>query len=166
MKKTVILIRHAKSSWKHPELEDMQRPLNGRGKRDAPVMGKRFKELNLKPDLMLSSPAKRALKTARTFADQIGYPKKGILIENDIYHGGPAQILNCLRALEESTTRVCLFGHNPSITTLASMLCDFTEDTIPTCGMVGISFEVNSWSEVAQGRGTMLFFEYPKKYQS
>lgn len=161
--KTLYLVRHAKSSWKELDVDDIDRPLNKRGKRDAPFMGQRLKQHGVLPDLMLSSPAKRALRTARTIAKELDYPKGDILIEDGLYLQGISAILQVIRALDDRHDTIMLFGHNPDFTTLAEHLTDYQIDNIPTCGIFCIDFNVGSWKEVAEANGNFVFFDYPKK---
>lgn len=162
--KRLYLIRHAKSSWKDQDLTDIERPLNTRGKRDAPCMGKRLKDLKVHPDLIVSSPAKRALKTAKVIAREIGYPKKRIETDESIYLAGVSTLLLVIQNIEDSYQQVILFGHNPGFTELAEYLTDQQFDNIPTCGIVCMDFDIESWKEVAEGKGILVSFDYPKKY--
>lgn len=163
--KRLYLVRHAKSSWKDATLEDFDRPLNKRGKQDAPLMGKLFKShYKLSPDLIVSSPAKRAAKTAKVIAKEIGFPKKQIVYEGAIYEAGVPPLLSVIRKIDDSADQVMLFGHNPGLTMLAEYLIGVVVDNIPTCGIFCIDFDVDSWKEVGEGRGKEVFFDYPKKH--
>ncbi len=162
--KRLYLIRHAKSSWKHQDLDDFDRPLNNRGKRDAPNMGKRLKEQNAAPDLLLSSPANRALTTAETIAGEIGYPIENIEADEDIYLAGVTTLLTVIKNITNDHHTVFLFGHNPGFTELANALANIRIDNVPTCGIVCIDFEIASWKQVGVGKGTLVSFEYPKQF--
>ena len=161
--KNLYIIRHAKSSWKFPELADSDRPLNKRGKRDAPEMGRRLKVRGAVPDLILSSPAKRAQKTAKIIAEAVGYPPKKVRFQNAIYHGGIDNILNVLTEMENHIECIFLVGHNPSLTYFANNLAGTEIDNIPTCGIVRVDFSVDTWRKITWGKGTFIFFDYPKK---
>jgi phosphohistidine phosphatase len=163
--KQLYLVRHAKSSWKNPELADMERPLNKRGKRDAPFMGKRLSRHNVQPDLIISSPAKRALSTAKSIAQEIGYPRKRIVANESVYMASVQTLLKTIQDIDESHSRAILLGHNPGLTELAVRLSQHQVDNIPTCGIFCIDFNVDSWKEVSEGTGTFAFFDYPKKHQ-
>ena len=165
MAKYLILIRHAKSSWENPSLRDFDRPLNGRGQRDAPEMGRRLAEKEIIADLMLTSPANRAITTCQTIAEKIGYPLKAIEKDEEIYHAGPSTLLEVVRSIDDSWRTVLLFGHNPGFTDFANALNNTDIENIPTCGMVSIKFEVNSWQDISYGSGIQLEFDYPKKKQ-
>ncbi len=162
--KRLYLVRHAKSSWKDATLEDFDRPLNKRGQRDAPFMGKRLKFYKVSPDLIMSSPAKRAAKTAKVIAEEIGFPKKQIVYEDAIYEAGVKSLLRVIREINDSASQVLLFGHNPGLTMLAEYLSDAVIDNIPTCGVFCLDFNVTSWENVEEGKGTIVFFDYPKKH--
>ena len=162
--KRLYLIRHAKSSWNEPDLADIDRPLNKRGKRDAPFMGKRLKEGHrVNPDIIISSPAKRALRTAKIIAKEINYPKEKIEIKDSLYGSGVEAMLNVIQYLDDSLNEVMLFGHNPDLTSLANYLSNHEVDNIPTCGIFCVDFDVKSWRDVEGGKGIFKFFDYPKK---
>jgi phosphohistidine phosphatase len=164
--KTVILVRHAKSSWKDPGLKDFDRPLNKRGKRDAPFMGKKLKERKIMPGLILSSPAKRARKTATEIAKAIGYPKNKIQYNEDIYHSSAQYLLQLVRKQDDTHETIMLFGHNPDFNDFADLLLgDNPVMNIPTTGVHCIKFDVDSWKKVKEGKGRSVFFDYPKSYQ-
>ncbi len=163
--KTVILVRHAKSSWKDSSRKDFDRPLNERGKRDAPLMGEKLKERKILPGLILSSPAKRAKKTAIVIAKAIGYPAKKIRFEDKMYHSGAGALLEMVRAQEDAHETIMLFGHNPDFSDLAEMLLQRKPGySIPTTGVCCIRFPVDSWRKVQQGEGETVFFDYPKRH--
>ncbi|HEY5919342.1 MAG TPA: histidine phosphatase family protein [Chryseolinea sp.] len=162
--KTLFIIRHAKSSWDASNVDDFDRPLNERGKRDAPRMGKRFKEKDIHPDLMVSSPAKRALSTAKKIAEVLKYKKDDIKSDRRLYHADEETILTVIRELKENRSVVMLFGHNPGLTEFVNSLMDGSQDidNIPTCGVVAFQFSIEHWTEIDWGKGKMLFFDYPK----
>jgi len=163
--KTIVLVRHAKSSWKDPSLDDFDRPLNKRGKRNAPFMGEKLKERRIMPDLILSSPAKRAKKTARAIAEKIGYPKKKIIFDDNMYHSNERYLLELVRNQDDKYETLMLFGHNPDFNNFADILLKKNPvDNIPTTGVYGIRFNVDRWKKVREGKGKSLFFSYPKRY--
>ena len=161
--KRLYLVRHAKSSWKDPGLTDRERPLNTRGKRDAPRMGQRLAEQGVEPDLILSSPAKRALKTAKAVAKKIGYPKDRIEVRKAIYTGGPTDVLTEVRGVDDSVRQLMVFGHNPGFTELANALTEQQIDNLPSCGVFCVDFDVGPWSDVSPGQGIFVCLDYPKK---
>src|SRR5215470_8706335 len=111
--KTLYLVRHAKSSRDDPSLPDKERPLNKRGRRDAPRMGERLAKRDVKPDLILSSPAVRALATAEIVSRKLGYAIKDIVVDERLYGADPNDLLDVIHELGEKPKRVMLFGHNP-----------------------------------------------------
>lgn len=159
----LYLIRHAKSSWENTALSDFERPLNDRGERDAPVMGQRLKIRNVTPDLILSSPANRAFKTATIIAASIGYPAEKIKTDKNLYHAEDAELLRIVQQLDDAHQCVWLFGHNPGLTDFVNQLTTEFIDNIPTCGIVACSLAVTTWDEVDWKKGTVVYFDYPKK---
>src|SRR5215212_7629717 len=111
--KTLILVRHAKSSWDTPGLSDFDRPLNERGKKDAPEMAKRVKEKDIKIDQFVSSPAKRAKKTAKYFAEEFNADKNDIKLEEELYLATPSAFSNTIDKLDDEHKTVAMFAHNP-----------------------------------------------------
>lgn len=161
--KELFLVRHAKSSWDDPTLSDFERPLNERGKRDAPFMGAHLADLGIKPDLIISSPAKRAKKTAKILAEALGYDLQKIEYKEAIYEASAQSLLYIVCQLPDSAKRVMIVGHNPGLTMLANILDDIVIDNIPTCGVVGVTFDTGSWSEACRMKGHTVMFDYPKK---
>ena len=160
--KTLILVRHAKSSWDYPNLSDFDRPLNGRGKRDAPGMGRYLAEQGIHADLIVSSPANRAITTARVIQEHQGRPKPAMVEERSLYHASASTILRVVQSQPEGVNSLMVFGHNPGFTDCANRLCDGDIDNIPTCGVVGIRFDVSRWSDVGFGDGEQQYFYSPK----
>lgn len=160
--KTLYIIRHAKSSWDDPNLDDFDRPLNERGEKDAPRMGKRLKEREVTADLMISSPAKRALKTCKAIGKILEYPKDKIREETKLYHADADRILSVLKAIKDSNDVVMIFGHNPGLTEFANQLLNKAIMNVPTAGVVAGKLNINSWKDIRFGCGEMLFFDFPK----
>ena len=162
--KHLILVRHAKSSWKDTELEDHERPLGKRGERDAPFMAKKFLEKKIDVDLMVSSTAVRALSTAREFAKKADYKKDKILRVSELYLAEVDDLFNYIQNLDDDYKTVMLFGHNNGITWFANALTDGGIENIPTCGIASIDIDVKSWKDAKSGSGKLRFFDYPKMY--
>lgn len=162
--KRLYLIRHAKSSWKNPDLADFERPLNKRGKGDVPYMGERLNQYKVKPDLIISSPAKRALKTAQIMAKKINFPRGKIIADESIYGGDISVLLRVIRNIDNSFKQVMLFGHNPDFSILAEYLTNYQVKNIPTCGIFCLDLNIDSWKEISSGKGVFVFFDYPKKH--
>jgi phosphohistidine phosphatase len=163
--KTLILVRHAKSDWGSGSTTDFDRPLNARGKKDAPFMGELIRDKKFKPELILSSPANRAKTTAIEIAKILFYPENKIEFVDRIYNGGNRDILKIINAIDNSINNAMLFGHNPDITSLVTLLSDGFVDNMPTCGVACIDFNIENWNEISDNRsGNLRFFEYPKLY--
>lgn len=164
--KTIILIRHAKSSWKFPELKDIDRPLNERGLNDAPIMGKVLKDLEMIPDLIISSPAVRAMSTAKMMANELNYLEQQIATSPKLYLEPESKLLKVIKKTDDKFNTLFIIGHNPGLTDLANDLAGTSIDNIPTAGVFGIQFENDTWSEIKKGKGKNIFFEVPKKYRN
>lgn len=160
--KTLILIRHAKSSWDEIGMDDAERPLNERGKKDAPQMASRLKEKKLDVDLFISSPAKRAYKTAKFFAEEYGLEKKEILIVNKLYGASVGGFLEVISTIEDKHKTAAIFSHNPGITEFANTLTSVHIDNIPTCGIFAVQAITDKWSDFPRAEKNFLFFDYPK----
>ena len=161
--KRLVLIRHAKSSWKNPGLRDFDRPLNKRGKADAPEIGRRLAQRSLMPDRLLSSPAKRAIRTAEIIADAIGFPAGRISHMDRLYGAGAADLMGILRELDDGDDIVYLVGHNPGLTDLINSICSDFLDNLPTCGVFCADFEISSWKETGGHKGQCVFVDVPKQ---
>lgn len=162
--KTLFLVRHAKSSWKYPDLDDFERPLNKRGRKNAPFMGSILKGLQVNAELILSSPAIRAAITARTIALCLDYPLEDIVYSEASYHASEHDLLDVVAGQDDRFKGVMLVGHNPGLTTLANSVGDTPISNIPTCGACGFELNILNWNDVRNHRGKLIFFEYPKKH--
>ncbi len=161
--KRLTLVRHAKSSWSEAGLPDFERPLNERGKRDAPGMGTRLAAAGFRPDRLVSSPARRARATAKRIAREIGYPRQDIVLEPDLYGAAPDALLAVIHGLPGALEHVALVGHNPGLTELHNRLADVRIDNIPTTGVVQLELAIDDWNEVDEGCARLLAFDYPKQ---
>lgn len=162
--RTLYLTRHAKSSWDDPRSDDFHRPLNDRGERDAPVMARVFRERGEPVDRLVSSPALRAITTAKVFANALGVKEGDIIQDKGIYLAPVEMLLRTVNLLNDDWQRVMLFGHNPGFTDLAEYISDADIGELTTCATVRIDFTVNSWAEVSAGRGTLVWHDYPKRH--
>ncbi len=162
--KNLILVRHAKSSWDNAGLSDIERPLNKRGRHDAPMMGRLLAEKGEKPDLMISSPAKRALSTAKRIADELRYDRSSIKINNSLYMAGNDDFFSVIGDVKDKVSCLMIFSHNYGITDYANLITGESISNIPTCGIVKSVLDIDSWSDIINPKGKMLYFEYPKKY--
>jgi phosphohistidine phosphatase len=146
MMKTLLILRHAKSSWDNARLTDYERPLNKRGKIDAPRIGKLLREQELVPDLIITSSAERALATAEAVALASGYEQE-IKATRSFYHADPEAYLDVLRQLDDSLERVMAVGHNPGMEELLEELTGLWEQ-MSTAALAQISLPINQWSEL------------------
>lgn len=158
----LTLIRHAKSSWADADLTDFERPLNERGLRDAPRMAAQLHELLGVPDRLVSSPAKRAISTARIFATHFGLDLDAIAIEPRIYEASLPTLLRVVGELDAADRHVMLFGHNPGFSELAHQLAKCPFDAMPTCAAVQLELSIDEWSEAGKVRAKLRHYVYPK----
>jgi phosphohistidine phosphatase len=160
--KTIFLVRHAKSSRDDTTLPDKDRPLNDRGKRDASAMGERLAKRDVKLDLILSSPASRAITTAQIIAEKLDYKLKDIVVDHRLYPGAVADLLNIIHKLGDKLDRAMLVGHNPVLAELAHRLSSEITD-MPTCAVAEFTFNATSWSDVGNATLATVALDYPKK---
>jgi len=162
--KTLVLVRHAKSSWADPGQQDYDRPLNDRGLLDAPRMGERLKSLGVVPDLIVASTARRAAETARLVAEGVGYDPEKIRWEPRLYHAPAATMEDIAASLEDEVNTVFIVSHNNGLTHYANSLSHrFSTDNVPTTGCVGCRVEIRAWSDFPAADKTVFLYEYPKK---
>jgi len=161
--KTLILVRHAKSSWKDTTLNDIQRPLNKRGNKDAPKMGQYMAEHKIQPEVIFSSPGLRALTTARLISVKIDIQPTDIKIVDRIYTFDSKELLAVIKALKNKFDKVMIVGHNPAITELVNYLSGSKIDNVPTCGLAVLTFPIDSWKKVSKNKANLDSFDYPKK---
>jgi phosphohistidine phosphatase len=164
-KKRLLICRHAKSSWLDASLDDFQRPLNKRGERDAPEMGRRLLQRGIRPDLIMTSPAVRALGTAVHYASELGYPLAQLQHNALQYAATVPVLIKVVQDVEQQVNTLLLVGHNPESTALANILGGLGIDNIPTSGIVALEFAMVSWRDLAAGKGELLFFDFPKKQE-
>ena len=160
--KTLILVRHAKSSWTDPALPDRDRPLNDRGKRDAPKMARRLAKDGVKPDLILSSPAKRARTTARIIAKALDCRPGDIQVNDRLYAVEAGELLRVIRGLDDKLKRAMLVGHNPELTDLAHRLSNKVA-YLPTCAIAVFAFDAKSWSSVGEEKPSSVTLYTPRQ---
>ncbi len=164
--KTLYLVRHAKSSWKYPRLDDFERPLNKRGRKNAPFMGSILRELKASPDIIVSSPANRAAMTARIIAAALDYPLDDIRYSEAIYEFGEKALIEVVKEIDDDVNQAMVVGHNPATNGLANYIGDQSIGNIPTCGVFCVELDIASWSNIKAHCGKVKFFEYPKKHRS
>ena len=160
--KTIILVRHAKSSWSNLNLSDFDRPLNERGKTDAPEMAGRTKNRGIKIDLFVSSPAKRAKKTANFFLDAYDVSKKHLVLLPSLYEAGVPNFYNAIESIDVKYETIAIFSHNPGTTDFANQLTNYQIDNMPNCGVFAVSIDSKKWSDFKIAEKKFLFFDFPK----
>ncbi len=160
--KQFILVRHAKSSWNFPELKDIDRPLNSRGKRDAPLMGKLLRSIVPKIDQIYSSPGKRAYDTAQEFAMTYDMDVSSIQIETELYFGSEVDIMDVIHDSPPAASTIAMFSHNPTSTYFVNQFTDDYLDNLPTCGIAIFSSDVNDWSEIHPDNSKLIRILKPK----
>ena len=163
--KNLYLMRHAKSSWDFDDLSDHDRPLDNRGRKDAPLMGRELVSREVTIDLLMSSTAVRALTTATLVARELEYDTDKIATEEEIYKADKQELLNIITSIPNQFASVMLIGHNNTITELANLLSPDLIPEIPTAGVVALSFECSTWREISKENGTLQFFDYPKNHK-
>ncbi len=161
--KQLILIRHAKSSWNNIGLSDFDRPLNNRGKKNVPTMGQRLAERHNAPDLLLSSPAKRARKTAKIIAAELDFPQNQIEWCEEIYEADLTTLIQLIHSLNNEADTAILVGHNPGFSSLGEWLSPAAPEWLPTCGILELKLAVNNWQQAEPNCATLANYDYPKK---
>ncbi len=162
--KTIYLVRHAKSDWKSADTGDFNRTLNERGIKAAPLMAALLKKKRVLPDLVITSPATRALSTAELFCEILGYPKKNILQQIEIYEGGVLNLLKVVQQIPDNCTTAMLFGHNPMLTEFSNLLAGSYTENLATCGVVRIDLDIESWKNANPDAGELIWYDAPKEH--
>ena len=161
--KSLTIVRHAKSSWKHHGLSDRERPLNKRGERDAPIMAKRVADADIRPSQIISSPAVRAWTTAKIFARELGYPAEFLQREDGLYLASLDNLLDVVATQDASFNHLMLFGHNPGLTDFVNYLVPGLTSNLPTSGVVSVNLETEDWMLYDRPPVELALHEYPKK---
>jgi phosphohistidine phosphatase len=160
--KSLLIIRHAKSSWDLSTIKDFDRPLNERGHKDAPAMAKRLVEKQIHIDAFVSSTAKRAFTTACYFAEAYHIKEKQVQRIDKLYHAAEPVFYEVISALDNSLNTVAIFSHNPGITYFVNELTNAQIDDMPTCGIFAIHIDSDNWADFKKAKKTFWFFDYPK----
>lgn len=160
--KSLLLIRHAKSSW-DLDVEDFDRALNHRGRIDAPAMAKRLVKKEITIDSFVSSPAKRAITTATFFAEAYDKELKDIIAIPSLYEPNIAAFYNAIEEFDDNLRAVAVFSHNPAITDFANQLTSVNIDEMPTCAVFAVKADVKKWKEFSIANKEFWFFDYPKQ---
>ncbi len=164
--KSLLLIRHAKSSWGDFTIADFDRPLNDRGKRDAPLVAQKLIDRKIKIDAFVSSPAKRAKKTAQIFAEKYNIAKENIIYIDNLYEAGVEDFFSAVALIDDRFNTIAIFSHNPGITSFANLMEVAKIDDMPTCAVFGVQTGIMHWKDFRQSEKKFWFFEYPKKISS
>ena len=162
MTRRLILIRHAKSDWENPSIRDFDRPLNKRGSVNAPEMAKRMISQKINPELIVSSPALRALTTAKYFAKEWEIDFEMIQTDKNIYEADLKTLLNVVNHFDNQHNTIAMFGHNPGFTNFVNYLSDVNIYNMPTCSIVILEFPFEEWNLVSGSTAKVLLFDYPK----
>jgi phosphohistidine phosphatase len=160
--KTLTILRHAKSSWDDHSLSDRERPLNARGKNDAPMMGRRLAAAGIRPSLIVSSPAVRAWKTARAAARELNYPLEFLQRESQLYLATVDGILDVVAAQDNKFNNLMIVGHNPGLTDFANFLSPGLTNNQPTAGIVCVAIERDDWILHARPSTELLLYDFPR----
>jgi len=158
-------MRHAKSSWDFEDLSDHDRPLNKRGRQDAPLMGRELMSREVTLDLLIASSAVRALTTATLVANELEYDTEKIAVEEGIYKADRAELLSIIKNIPNQFDSVMLVGHNNTISELANALSPDLVPTMSTAAVLGLTFECNTWAEIKKENASFQFFDFPKNHK-
>lgn len=161
--KTLYLVRHAKSDQGIEGIEDIDRPLNTRGYRDAHSISNAMKEKKLLPDLIIVSPAIRAFSTALIFCGNFNFNPDNIIIKTDLYNSSVKNYLQVITKVDDHFSSIMLFGHNPVISNLANRLTSEVAENIPPCSIVAIKSKCKHWDNFDESECELLFYDFPKK---
>ncbi|MEO6902144.1 MAG: histidine phosphatase family protein [Bacteroidia bacterium] len=161
--KTIYFIRHAKSDWSNTGLTDFDRPLNLRGYTDAHKMSLSMKEQAIFPELIITSPAIRAISTAMIFAENLDFNFSKITINKKLYASTVNEYVDCVKKINNQINTAFLFGHNPSISDCVNSFTTAFTGELSTCAMVGLEFKVEDWENISSKNGSFSYYNYPKK---
>lgn len=161
--KTLFIVRHAKSTWDYENISDIDRPLKLRGIRNAYEMARRVKIERLLPELILSSPAIRALHTADIFVRVFEIKYSKLIIDGRIYGSGVGVIKKLIGEQDDDLNRMMIFGHNPDFSELATVLSGKSYIDIPTCGLVRLDFDAPTWGTISKDNLKAISIDFPKK---
>lgn len=162
--KELILVRHAKSSWDNPELKDFDRPLNERGKNDVITMSDRLYGRGVRPDILISSPAKRTMATAKVFAKTFKMKVGSVVLVPSLYQAQPTEFYRVVKGIDNQYNCAILFTHNTGLTDFANELTNVHVDNVPTCGIFAVKIDTDNWKDFAKSSKSFWFFDYPKLF--
>ena len=160
--KILTIVRHAKSSWDDSRLSDRERPLNERGRHDAPMMGRRIAAAGIRPSLIVASPAVRTWTTARAIAQELGYPLEFLHRESELYLASLREIIDVVGAQDVKFGNLMLVGHNPGLTEFANFLSPGLTTNLPTAGVLSVAIDRDDWSLHSRPATELKLFDSPK----
>lgn len=160
--KSLLLIRHAKSSWDNPTQNDFDRPLNARGLKDAPVMAQRLLDRKVKIDAFFSSPAVRAKQTCLLFMDAFKRDEAALHLQSQLYLATAEVFMQSVTNIPDTVSSAAIFSHNNGITEFANTLTDTIIDDMPTCSVFAVKTDAASWKDFDKAKKEFWFFDYPK----
>ncbi len=160
--RSLLIMRHAKSSWDYPELPDIVRPLNNRGKEASKKMGHYLAQLKYKPDLIVSSPATRAYHTSISVAQILGYRIKNIVLDRRLYFEGVEGMMATIKECNNSYEHVAIFSHEPTCSSFCEMMSNSSIAKFPTGAAFMMRFETSNWNNIPKLVGERIFFSLPR----
>ncbi len=155
--KKIVIVRHAKSSWEH-DVNDISRPLKKRGIADAGLVSEDFVQFKYEPEIVFSSPATRAVETCKIFVRNLNISKDNVGIYDELYDFGGHDVVDFIKLIDNKYNNVMLFGHNHALTSIVNLYGDTYIDNLPTSGLVVLEFDIESWSDLKQGRTLKTIF--------
>lgn len=161
--KQLFIVRHGKSSWEYENVDDIDRPLKVRGINDAYAMARRLESRNKHPQLIISSPANRALHTSTIFARVLKYPLYNLRLNEIIYNGDEDEILQLIKETDDNVSSLMIFGHNPVFTDLSNLFLKDEIDKLPTAGITSLNFKADKWKDISGENVSTELVDYPKK---
>ncbi|QCR23752.1 histidine phosphatase family protein [Pontibacter sp. SGAir0037] len=163
--KTLYIVRHAKSSWEFEDLSDHDRPLNKRGRNDAPLMGQELALKEIKPAIIVSSPAVRAISTASLIAKELEYDADDIRIDERVYGATKEDLLEVVQETPAEANSLMLIGHNDAISEFTNLLSPEPLANLPTAGIAALYFDCESWYDIRRENAQLLFVDFPKNHK-
>ena len=160
--KELLILRHAKSSWDQPWMSDLDRPLNERGKRDAPIMAQKLQDNGGAPQAIICSPAQRTRATAAIFMHSLKLVPEKLNIEPNLYESSTLKVDQIVKELPANIDRVLLVGHNPVLTDWINRYAEYMIDNLPTCGLAWFTFDIDSWQDISFENGKLQHLWFPK----
>lgn len=161
--KEIILVRHAKSSWSDPSLADIERPLNKRGQRDAPVMAERMAESDSDVERVVTSPAQRTRLTTEALIEALHLDADEVVEERQLYGADTVDWLDVIRRQPDFLNSIAFVGHNPGLTEFLNLFLDDPLDNVPTCGIARLRFNVDNWPEIGEAVPERVLYSIPKR---